>query len=137
MTTEKTAKGSTSNKGDWAKAKPTGERQLRTLATDFFKFENVGDSIEGYLVDKSAQRMRPNSDGSPNIIGKYKLQLETETGEAKFVEFLGGTDIDAKLGEVVERLERGESPFIRLEYVGTERTSGGNSMKKFLAQVAD
>lgn len=140
MTTEKqdektNAGSSSSNRADWGKAKSSSERQMETVETNFYQFENHGDAIEGYLVDKQSQRMRPNADGSPNIIGKYKLQLETETGEPSYTEFLGGTDIDSKLAEAAEALERGRTPFIRVTYSDDRRTSSGNRMKVYTVQI--
>jgi hypothetical protein len=121
----------TESKTDWAKAKSTKERAFRTIENEFFKFEAVGDSIEGYLVEKHTQRMRPNSDGTPNVIGRYKLQQETETGEPHFVEFLGGTDIDSKL----EGVEINE--YIKVTKLGSTRTASGNQMNQFQVQVAE
>lgn len=134
MTTDNKAEApakSTSNKEDWGNAKQTGPRKFRTVENAFHKFENVDDAIEGYLVDVSTQRMRPNRDGSPNVIGKYKLQQETETGDPTFVEFLGGTDIDSKMKGVEI------NDYVRITLTGSERTSSGNLMKRFTVEVAE
>jgi hypothetical protein len=127
MTTDNKA----DNKADWSKAKPSGERKFREIETEFFKFENVTDTLEGYLVDVATQRMRNNNDGSPNIIGRYKLQKETDGSVPEYVEFLGGADLDSKMKSV----EINE--FVRVTYTGTNRTTTGNTMKVFSVQVAE
>ena len=127
MTTEK----KTSNKDDWSKAKSTTERKFREVETEFFKFEKVGATVEGYLVDVSTQRMRNNSDGSPNIIGRYKLQKESDGDVPEYVEFLGGSDIDAKF----KSLEINN--YVRVTFTGTQRTNSGNPMKLFTVEVAE
>lgn len=127
MTTEKKA----SNKNDWSKAKSTTERTFREVETEFFKFENIGDMVEGYLVDVSTQRMRNNADGTPNIIGRYKLQKESDGAVPEYVEFLGGSDIDAKFKSIEI------NDFVRVTYVSDNRTSTGNRMKVYSVQVAE
>jgi hypothetical protein len=127
MTTEK----KTGNKEDWAKAKSTKERTFREIETEFFKFEKPEATLEGYLVDVSSQRMRNNSDGSPNVIGRYKLQKETEGSEPEYVEFLGGSDLDAKMKGVEL------NDFVRITYTGNNRTSQGNNMKLYRVEVAE
>lgn len=75
----------------------------------FYRFENIGDSIEGRLLTKGQSERY--------AVGLY--DIETENG---VIRILGKTQLDRLLNQIIE----GE--FIKIEYVDNQTTPKGDMM---------
>lgn len=96
---------------------PDGYREVKV---EFFKFENIGDSLRGRLVGKDQTVMNRG-----NRIGKYTVVMEDKT----MVNFLGAVELD----ELMRRVAVGAEVFI--QYTHSEKLDGGNEMKHFTVAV--
>lgn len=96
-------------------------RSFQEVTTDFFKFENFEDSVEGVLLEKSTQQFREG------VVGRYAVQSDASD---KPTTFLGSTAIDDLLKNIPE------GTYIRLTYVGEIATRSGMKMKDMKLEVA-
>ncbi len=95
-------------------------RNFQPIDADFFRFEKVGDKVEGTLVESRAMVIRGND------AMRYKLRLD---GGA-MVALHGSAEIDDKLTEV----QNGQ--YVRITYTGETPTSGGFNVKQYKVEVA-
>jgi hypothetical protein len=100
------------------------ERKFKDITADFYKFEKIGDVLEGTLVSKDSQGF--TRAGQTNDVGKYVL--ENEAGER--ISFLGGTVIDQTLSDV------NVGSYVRLTFLGTKPTTQGQNLKDFTIELA-
>lgn len=84
------------------------------VETDFFKFENTGDTLIGRLIEKGQGEIR----GS--LVGRYTVQTE----DGRHVGFHGSVQLDDKM------LPVSLGSIVRIEYTGDQKTQNG-SMKMF------
>lgn len=126
MVTEKqpkseTTKSETSGKKSlaWQNDPKAGEIQYEDVeAGDFFKFEEVGDFIEGQLLHVSTIKM------SNGTVGSYKI-LTPDGAEMKFN---GTVTLDEKLREVPV------NTMVKITYIGDERTGSNRKLRQFRVQ---
>lgn len=98
----------------------TTKKEYTEVKTDFFKFEKIGDSISGALIEKSTQ---PFGD---NIVGRYKVADE----DGKITTFLGNVALDDLLENVPEGTD------IRITWRGDISTGNNRKMKDMKLEIA-
>ncbi len=96
------------------------ERKFADISGDFHTFSQVGDSVEGALVETRDITIRGNA------AKRYKLRKDDDS----LISFHGSIEIDDKMGEV----QNGQ--YVRITLKGETPTSGGNSVKQFAVEVA-
>jgi hypothetical protein len=92
------------------------------IVSDYVKFENVGDTISGVIIDLGIQTWQ---DGSKSP----KLTLRTADGD----KVLTASQVQLKQKMAELRPEVGDSIKVTLE--GVEKLQGGKTMKKFQVAV--
>ena len=92
------------------------------IVSDYVKFENVGDTISGVIIDLGIQTWQ---DGSKSP----KLTLRTADGD----KVLTASQVQLKQKMAELRPEVGDSIKVTLE--GIEKLQGGKTMKKFQVAV--
>lgn len=92
------------------------------IVSDYVKFENVGDSISGVIIDLGIQTWQ---DGSKSP----KLTLRTADGD----KVLTASQVQLKQKMAELRPEVGDQIKVTLE--GVEKLQGGKTMKKFAVSV--
>jgi hypothetical protein len=95
-------------------------RNFVGISGDFHTFSNVGDSIEGTLVEARDIQIRGNE------ARRYKLRQDGGT----LISFHGSIEIDDKMREVQD------GQYVRITLMGETPTSGGNNVKQFNVEVA-
>lgn len=100
-------------------AKPARKFQ-EVESPDFFRFENVKDSIEGKLLGRDIVTFQ---NGAVN-----RYTVETEDGQKKF---LGSTVLDDTFANIPD------GAFIRVTYIGDKKTASKRTMKDFKVEVAE
>lgn len=86
--------------------------------SDYIKFENIGDTVTGVVVDIGIQTW---ADGSKSP----KLVLRTKTGDRVLT--ASQVQLKNRMGEL--RPEKGDTLKVTLENI--EKLQGGKTMKKF------
>ena len=92
------------------------------IVSDYVKFENVGDTISGVIIDLGIQTWQ---DGSKSP----KLTLRTADGD----KVLTASQVQLKQKMAELRPEVGDTIKVTLE--GVEKLQGGKTMKKFTVAV--
>ena len=92
------------------------QKDWQEVSTDFYRFEKVGDTVQGVLVIKDIQQMRDTE------VGRFEVEL-TEGG--KRIAFLGGVALD----RLMEHVSVGKQ--IKLVFQGKVKTTGGTEVKTF------
>ncbi len=98
----------------------TSEKKWTTVETDFFKFDKIGATITGTLIEKSTQPF------GETIVGRYKVA----DGDGAITTFLGNVALDDKLESVPEGTE------IRLTWIGEISTGNNRKMKDMKLEIA-
>jgi len=86
--------------------------------SDYIKFENIGDTVTGVIVDIGIQTW---ADGSKSP----KLILRTKTGDR----VLTASQVQLKNKLAEKRPEKGDTLKVTLE--GVDKLQGGKTLKKF------
>lgn len=99
----------------------TTGRKFRTVEANFVKLNEIGDSVEGFLIEKSEQQF------TESAVGRYKIECD----DGSQTSFLGSTDMDDKLGLI----EIGQ--YIRVTLAGTVKSRNGRDIRQFTVEVSD
>lgn len=102
-----------------ANTKAKSARKMRTIETDFFKFDDEHKFLGGVLVSRTPVTIR----GNPTI----RYVIEQQDGNP--VAINGTTDINDKLANVVD------GAYIEITALGTQKTGVGRDMKTFKVEV--
>lgn len=92
------------------------------VVSDYIKFENVGDTASGIIIDLGIQTW---ADGSKSP----KLTLRTADGDKVL------TASQVQLKNKLAELRPGLGDTIKVTLEGVEKLNGGKTMKKFAVQV--
>lgn len=92
------------------------------IVSDYIKFENIGDTVTGVIIDLGIQTWQ---DGSKSP----KLTLRTADGDR----VLTASQVQLKTKMAELRPEIGDTIKVTLE--GVEKLNGGKTMKKFAVAV--
>ena len=108
-------------------------RDLKTVSTNFIKVGKPGDdtqeSVEGTLIEKGSMTFGKAGE-APTDVGRYKVQQDEDDG-GEILTFMGSVKIDDLMGLV----EVGA--YFRINYVGTVKTSGGQTMNDYELEVEE
>jgi hypothetical protein len=103
-----------------ANARKLKEDDFDEVESDFFKFENEGDSIQGAYLGAVKER-----------ILQHCIGIVTKDGEPTIVRVNSTRQLGSDLSRLAPLSDGKPRYFVRLEYVGTEKTGNGRNVKKF------
>lgn len=103
-----------------ADARKFKEDDFEEVESDFFKFENVGDQIQGVYLGVVKER-----------IASHCIGIVTKDGEPMTVRVNSTRQLASDLSRLAPLSDNKPRFFVRLEYLGKEKTGAGRNVKKF------
>lgn len=101
-------------------AKKLKEDDFEEVESDFFKFEKEGDTIQGAYLGMVKER-----------ISQHCIGIVTKEGSPTIVRVNSTRQLTSDLSRLAPLSDGKPRFFVRLEYIGKEKTGNGRNVKKF------